>query len=185
MGPLDLSGPCGTGNWEPPESGGPANPQLAAIGKKISSSCPKPESGDRLEAERVRLFVNAPGGVPAPPYGSWWIEGTLSGRTTEQVADRYLAEGLQIQHRTGPADYLPTELEFLSFLLHHQLAARMTGAEDLERESREREQDFLRLHMRNWIPAFCRAGRAATHEPYWKAVFDAAECFVEGGVGQH
>jgi TorA maturation chaperone TorD len=134
---------------------------------------------NRIESERVRLFVNGPGGVPAAPYGSWWLEGTLEGRSTEQVLACYLREGLKVEAGTGPADYLPTEFEFLSFLLHHQRAARMTDAPDLEQQSCERESEFIETQMLSWVPRFCEAGRAATSDPFWNTLFDLVSGFIE------
>lgn len=134
---------------------------------------------DTFESERIRLFVNAPGGIPLPPYGSWWMEGTLQGESTEKVAEFYLDEGLQQAPSAGPADYLPAELEFLHFLLQHQLAAQVTGSESLERMGREREREFLERFLLPWLPAFCNEGRRATSNPIWLAVLDLLMKFVE------
>ena len=152
---------------------------LSAAGRRVQACRPAEDQRERIESERVRLFVNAPGGVPAAPYGSWWTEGTIQGKTTTQVADFYLQEGLRIEKHSGPADYLPTELEFLSSLLHHQRAALLTDAHDLERQSRGREREFLEKHLLPWIPRFCLAGRLATQEPFWKAVLDLLEGLIE------
>ena len=51
----------------------------------------------------------APGGVPAPPYGSWWMESTLEGETSREVARFYQEEGLRSETGSGPADYLPDD----------------------------------------------------------------------------
>jgi TorA maturation chaperone TorD len=132
-----------------------------------------------LESERVRLLVNAPGGVAAPPYGSWWTEGCLQGRTTAEVADFYRGEGLEPQPGSGPADFLGAELEFLHFLLQHQHAAAVTRQPELEGHSRRRERAFLEAHVLTWIPGFCAAGREATRDPVWLALFDLLQFFVE------
>jgi TorA maturation chaperone TorD len=151
------------------------NPKTAGIDEILAEG----ELAEPIESERVRLFVNGPGGVPAAPYGSWWLEGTLEGQSTQQVQACYLREGLRIEDRTGPADYLPTEFEFLSFLLHHQRAARITDSPELERQSRERELEFIQTHLLPWVPQFCQAGHAATDDPFWNTVFDLVLGFVE------
>jgi TorA maturation chaperone TorD len=135
--------------------------------------------GDRLESERVRLFVNAPEGVAAPPYGSWWTEGCLQGRTTAEVAEFYRGEGLEPQPGSGPADYLGAELEFLHFLLQHQHAAAVTRQPALESHSRLRERAFLERHVLTWVPGFCEAGRGATRDRCWLVLFDLLQAFVE------
>jgi len=132
-----------------------------------------------LESERVRLFVNAPEGVAAPPYGSWWTEGCLQGRTTSEVAEFYRHEGLEPQPGGGPADYLGAELEFLHFLLQHQHAAAVTRQPELERHSRLRERAFLDRHVLTWVPGFCKAGREATNDRVWLGLFDLLQAFVE------
>jgi len=133
----------------------------------------------RLESERVRLFVNAREGVAAPPYGSWWKEGCLQGRTTSEVAEFYRGEGLEPQPSAGPADYLGAELEFLHFLLQHQHAAVVTRQPELERHSRLRERAFLERHVLTWVPGFCAAGRTATRDRFWHGLFDLLQAFVE------
>jgi TorA maturation chaperone TorD len=136
-------------------------------------------TAESVETERVRLFVNAPEGIPLPPYGSWWMEGTLQGESTERVAEFYRQEGLQHASSAGPADYLPAELEFLHFLLQHQLAAKVTGSESLERQGREREREFLERFLLPWLPSFCAEGKRATSNPLWLALFDLLLAFVE------
>ena len=54
-----------------------------------------------------------------------------------------------------------------------------TAVGDLEQQSREREREFLEKYLLPWIPRFCLAGRLATQEPFWKAVLDLLEGFVE------
>jgi TorA maturation chaperone TorD len=137
---------------------------------------------DRVESERVRLFVNAPGGVPAPPYGSWWLDGTLAGSSTAAVEAIYADEGLRPGSGAGPADFLPTELEFVHFLLQHQIAARRTGATDLEHDARRRERRFLDDHVVRWIPPFLAAAREATADPTWIAAFDLLEHLLDDEV---
>ena len=133
---------------------------------------------DRLEAERVRLFVNAPGGVPAPPYASWWMESTLAGETSREVERFYGEEGLRGEPGAGPPDYLPALLEFLHFLLQHQVAARRTGQNVLERSGRAREREFLERFLTPWLPAFCAAAMQATREPFWRQSLALLEAFA-------
>jgi len=131
------------------------------------------------EAERVRLFVNAPGGIPLPPYGSWWIDGALMGPSSLELESFYRQEGLSSAEGSGPVDYLPAELEFLHFLLQHQLAAVLTHQDDLAGHARAREKDFLTKFLLPWVPKFCRNGKEATEDRFWLAVFDLLERFLD------
>lgn len=153
---------------------------LARCALRVRELAPVDEAGARQrESERVRLFVNAPEGVAAPPYGSWWTEGCLQGRTTAEVAEFYRAEGLEPLPGAGPADYLGAELEFVHFLLQHQHAAAVTRQPGLELHSRRRESVFLERHVLTWVPGFCAAGRGATRDPFWLGLFDLLQAFVE------
>ncbi len=125
------------------------------------------------EAERVRLLETAPGGAPVPPYGSWWLERCLQGRTTAAVAEVYRRQG--ITHGSGPADYLPAELELVQLLLRHQLAARLTGQNDLAEHAGRSEHDFLEALVLPWVPRFCGAGRRESDTPFWRCLFDLLE----------
>ena len=138
-----------------------------------------PAPSDRTETERVRMFVNAPGGIPMPPYGSWWIDGALMGPSSIELATFYHQEGLRSAEGSGPVDYLPAELEFLHFLLQHQLAAALTNQVDLVVQTREREKEFLDRFVLPWVPDFCRKGKEVTEDPFWLAVFDLLERFIK------
>ncbi len=132
----------------------------------------------RAESDRIRLFVNAPGGTPLPPFAGWWIDGTLGGRTSAEVAAVYAAEGLQVDAAAGPPDGLSCELEFLAFLLRHQLAARETGRTGLESPCRERERDFLERFLLPWIPELVRRGRIAAAGTVWRDVLEEIGALV-------
>ena len=123
------------------------------------------------EAERIRLFVNAPGGIPLPPYGSWWIDGELMGASSIALTKFYRQEGLRTASRGGPPDYLPAELEFLHFLLQHQIAALRTHQGDLVEHALWSQRQFLDRFLLSWIPRFCQKGLEVSRDPFWSAVF--------------
>ena len=125
------------------------------------------------------MFVNAPGGIPLPPYGSWWIDGELMGPSCTELANFYSQEGLRSSEGSGLVDYLPAELEFLHFLLQHQVAAFLTHQDDLVAQSRDREKEFLDRFLIPWVPRLCSKGREVTNDRFWLAVFDLLERFLE------
>lgn len=130
------------------------------------------------EAERVRLMVNAPGGIPAPPYASWWLERTLDGAAAARAAAVYREDGLDADRAAGPPDALAVQLEYLLFLLQHQRAARATNQPNLEVAARAREAEFLAEHLAPWIPAFTAAVRGATRQPEWLAAVESLEALL-------
>jgi TorA maturation chaperone TorD len=138
-----------------------------------------PPRAEGTEAERIRLFVNAPGGIPLPPYGSWWMDGKLMGPSCTALAEFYREEGLRSSEGAGPVDYLPAELEFLHFLLQHKLAATLTHQDDQVAQIQARIQEFQDRFLLPWVPELCRKGRENTKDRFWLGVFDALERFIK------
>ena len=93
-----------------------------------------------LQAEYVKLFINALPETPCPPYGSFYLEGTLMGDSTIRLRDLYASHGF---HTDEMEDHISVELEFLALL---SMASGLEGV----RES----IDFLLDHLRSWTPAF-------------------------------
>jgi TorA maturation chaperone TorD len=144
---------------------------LAAI---FAGEPPLAEAGDDLEVERVRLFVNAAGGVPAPPYASWYLDGTLGGPSTAGVLEAYAAQCLEVAPDGGqPPDHIAVELEFLHLLCRHQLAARATRDAPALAAARAAETAFLSGHFRRWVPRFAAAIRGAAPGPLFASAADA------------
>jgi len=116
------------------------------------------------EAERIGLFETGPGGVPAPPYGSWWMDGQIMGDSTAEVAAFYRREGLSPEG--GPADFLSTELEFLLLLIlngqqkPNQSTTPPTGV-------MARQAQFMDKFMLPWVLSFCIAGKKAARTEFW------------------
>jgi TorA maturation chaperone TorD len=117
-----------------------------------------------LEVAYTDLFINRLGGAPAPPYGSVYLERDerLMGKTSLHVAAAYRAEGLSLEGSGEPPDFLPTELEFLYYLVEQEEQA--LGRRDLPaaRMAVEHQASFCRTLLHPWMPAFC--GRIETDE---------------------
>ena len=90
----------------------------------------------RLQAEYVRLFINALPEVPCPPYGSFYLEGMLMGQNTVRLRKLYARYGLE---PLEAPDHVAVEMEFLAFL------------DGLPAPAEARE---LRVHLRDWLPSF-------------------------------
>jgi len=109
-----------------------------------------------LETAYTDLFINRLGGAPAPPYGSVYLERDerLMGQTTLHVAEAYRSEGLSLEGSGEPPDFLPTELEFLYYLVEQEEQA--LGRRDLAaaRRAVEHQASFCRTLLHPWIPSF-------------------------------
>lgn len=93
-----------------------------------------------LQAEYVRLFINALPEVPCPPYGSVYLENTLMGESTVRLRKLYASYGWQTDEMP---DHIAVELEFLAILA--SLGQDGPAAEDYQ---------FLLDHLHLWAPAF-------------------------------
>lgn len=88
------------------------------------------EEGDLwldLQKEYTRLFINAMPKVPAPPYGSLYLEkeGLLWGYTTVEAVKLYIEGGLKIADNFKDIpDHFAVELEFMWYLIREEIKAR-------------------------------------------------------------
>ena len=131
-----------------------------------------------LAMEQVRLFVNAPPGVAAPPYASWYLDGTLQGPSTAMVTEAYAGQCLETVVEGGaPPDFVATELEFLHFLCRHQEAARATDDVPALAAAHDAETRFLQAHFLRWVPRFARAIHHAAPGPVYACVADLLAAF--------
>jgi len=111
-----------------------------------------------LEAGFTDLFINRLGGVPAPPYGSIYLEqaGILMGASTLKVLDAYRREGLSLEGSGEPPDYLATELEFLYYLVGQEEEALQERQVETARDFSLKQRAFLSELLMPWLPVFCR-----------------------------
>ena len=116
-----------------------------------------------LEAGFTDLFINRLGGVPAPPYGSIYLEqaGILMGASTLKVLDAYRREGLSLEGSGEPPDYLATELEFLYYLVGQEEEALQQRQVEAARDFSLKQRAFVSELLSPWLPVFCRRLEAA------------------------
>jgi TorA-specific chaperone len=137
---------------------------LTNILKKLQDLGPAPDDSatlDELEAEYVRLFVSAGGGVSAPPYESCHLGGKprVMGAAAVAMGRRLAQAGLETAvDGNEPPDHLAVELEYL----YHLLAAGWAGG---DRESEAAGLDFAREVMLPWVVRFQACLAAAQPHP--------------------
>lgn len=109
-----------------------------------------------LEAAYTALFDAGLGGAVAPPYGSVYLdpEGQLMGPSTFQVANCYAEAGLRLEGTVEPADFLPTELEYLYFLVDREVQALASKDMAKARGWTRRQLQFLEQWLLPWLPKF-------------------------------
>ncbi|MBU0479540.1 MAG: molecular chaperone TorD family protein [Proteobacteria bacterium] len=128
-----------------------------------------PDPLESLQVEHTRLFINGVPGTIAPPYGSVYLpgEGTLMGKSTEEVLGFYRLKGFDLAAREDIPDYLVTELEFLSHLAE---------AGDTDGETR-----FLKRYFRPWFEIFQQRVIEEAAHPFYKVMVGLIDFFTTEG----
>ncbi len=118
----------------------------------------------KLGEAHVRLFVSAPGKVPAPPYASAYTgDGRLMGPPALAMAERLDRAGLTLDKNSNePADHLCLELEYLA-----ELVEKSAGANDSE--GLAEAASFAREEVLPWVGRFRQALAQADPPAQWTA----------------
>ena len=121
---------------------------------------PVPEATYKLSQEALAevytgLFVARMGGVPAPPYGSVYLDsGLLMGASTNRVAELYREQGLVFEDTTEPPDYLATELEYLYYLVGKEEAGFKQRDLAVAKKATKSQYEFLDQCLLPWLEPF-------------------------------
>jgi len=135
--------------------------EIAAVAGLLSQDSPLlepfPQLND-LEVDYTELFISKRGGVPAPPYGSVYLEaaGQLMGQTTLCVLRAYEGEGLSHEEGGEPPDLISTELEFLYYLVGKEMEALSLDDLVTAQTFRQKQIDFCHTLLQPWIKQFCQ-----------------------------
>jgi len=109
-----------------------------------------------FQDEYVRLFVNSPDGVAAPPYASFYSENRLFGeaaRTALAYYERFELAPSEVN--SDVPDHIVNELEFLAILCAMEQEAEDKALPSEARRLREAQADFLTGHLLGWANLFC------------------------------
>lgn len=121
------------------------------------------ESLEDLQAEHIRLFVNAYGGAPCLPYESVYSEGRVLGETAQAAAFLYAQWGVE---ETGEMpDHAAVELAFAAQLARLRLV--LEAGEDRELAEQALEA-FERDHLRVWLPVLAADLQAAAELAFYR-----------------
>ncbi len=109
-----------------------------------------------LTVDHAALFAG-PFLVPAPPYGSVYLEDKrqLMGDSTIDAQQHYRSLGLDLSSDFKEApDHICAELEFMHVLVVRGIAAIDAADHRLLVESISHQRLFLERHLGVWVPAF-------------------------------
>ncbi|HHD57471.1 MAG TPA: hypothetical protein ENK89_07340 [Desulfobulbaceae bacterium] len=110
------------------------------------------------QAEYVRLFINGPGGVAAPPYASVYINnaGILHQQGYDQALAMYCRAGLEPVDENESPDHISHELTFIGLLM--------------ELGDQQLLDTFIQDHFSKWYPAFYERLILADPIPFYKTL---------------
>ena len=137
-----------------------------------------------LQVGYTELFISKHGGVPAPPYGSVYLEEArqLMGQTTLCVLQAYEGEGLSHEEGGEPPDLISTELEFLYYLVGKEMSALAEDDLEAAHTYRQKQVDFCHTLLQPWVKEFCqRVLQVESADPLyrWSAEMLLAFCHYE------
>ncbi len=140
---------------------GDLSDEVAAAATLLSSHPPQLNAlPDLVELQTgyTELFISRLGGVPAPPYGSVYLEkeGQLMGQTTLCVLSAYEGEGLNHEEGGEPPDFIATEMEFLYFLVGKEIDALSRNDLEAAHSLRQKQVDFCHSLLQPWVYPFCQ-----------------------------
>ncbi len=109
-----------------------------------------------LQAEYVRLFINSPAGIPAPPYASIYIgnRGILHQQGHDEAMDFYKSAGLETIESSECEDHIAFELAFIGHLI--------------EDDRLDLLHEFIHEHVLKWYPKFLQRLQSARPCHFYK-----------------
>ncbi|MFZ7126591.1 MAG: TorD/DmsD family molecular chaperone [Desulfobacterales bacterium] len=154
------------------EGFGPVDAMCAALNR--------PSDFPALELDFAALFVG-PFLVPAPPYGSVYLEGVrrLMGDSTMDARAHYRAVGLDTaDHFKEPPDHIAAELEFMHVLVCQGIEAIRKNNREALLDGLKRQQTFLLKHLGAWVPDFTEKVAEYAGTGFYRHLADATRRFI-------
>jgi TorA maturation chaperone TorD len=136
---------------------------------------------DNLAVEFTKLFRGVKKGYsPPPPYESVYKEGRVMGDSSIAVKNDYRKFGLDLsqEYKGEPPDHVAFELEFMSLLCTKELESFRKGESEKVDELRNKQREFLKLHLGSWLPGFYEKLKEMATHSFYTTVASATESFV-------
>ncbi|MFQ6085122.1 MAG: molecular chaperone [Candidatus Bathyarchaeia archaeon] len=134
---------------------------------KRSGTKPREKICEELAVSHTRLFRGVkPEYSPPPPYESVYREGRVMGESTLAVQQKYRqAHAKPAGHLdTEPPDSIGLELGFMHFLCEKEAYAWRGNDNTAVSRFLNLEKEFLKGHILEWIPRFCKEARKVCKE---------------------
>ncbi len=135
----------------------------------------------RLGVDRTHLFRGLKRGYgPPPPYECVYLgEHSVMGEAAMQVKEMYSDSGYKPKlNGNEPPDYVGIELDFLRFLCDKEAEAWQADDRSKATDYRKKEYEFLRNHVVEWVPRFCKEALTHARESFYQGIARLTEGFV-------
>lgn len=135
---------------------------------------------DLLKVEFTRLFIG-PYSLPAPPYGSVYIENErkVMGDSTMDVRKRIQHFGLDIPGNFKDVpDHITVELEFIFFLIFKEIVHIQSNVPEQAQELLFHQISFHTDHLNRWIPEFTNCVIEHTGTQFYRNLATATKIFI-------
>ncbi|MCS7150112.1 MAG: molecular chaperone TorD family protein [Caldimicrobium sp.] len=134
-----------------------------------------------LQIEYTRLFLGASLEVPAPPYGSVYLEDRqIMGKTTLEVKKFFQREGLQVDDNwPHPPDHIVSELEFMGYLTLREGEDQFAGNEDIINQFFTKQKFFFNRYLYNFCLRFIQSIKTNTENAFFLALANSFESFIK------
>lgn len=137
-----------------------------------------------LEEEYNRLFAHI-GSTKCPPYETEYGFDNVFQKTEAMadIAGFYRAYELEIADtNTERADFLGTELEFMSYLAASEAYARQQIRQDHLEVCIDTQQKFVRDHLGRWTAIFAKILANSTQNEFYFQLKNLLEQFLESEI---
>lgn len=137
-----------------------------------------------LEEEYNRLFAHI-GSTKCPPYETEYGFDNVFQKTEAMadIAGFYRAYELEIANtNTERADFLGTELEFMSYLTASEAYAREQSRQEHLEVCVDTQQKFMRDHLGRWITIFAKILANSTQNGFYLQLKNLLEEFLESEI---
>ena len=153
-----------------------AAPYIHCLQAELDQNCDL----ELLRIEFTRLFIG-PYSLPAPPYGSVYIEKErkVMGDSTMDVQKRYQKFGLDIYSNFKEVpDHIAVEFEFMFFLIYKEIESILSNVPEQAQEILLHQKLFLGDHLNNWIPDFTDCVIEHTSTEFYRSLTKATRIFI-------
>ena len=142
------------------------------------------QSIDILAVEYTRLFIG-PYSLPAPPYGSIYIEKErkVMGDSTMDALKHYQDFGLKIASSLKEVpDHITIELEYIYFLIYKEIESIQFNDPEVTQAYMIEQVSFLTDHLNRWLPDFTKNIVANSSVEFYRSLANMTKMFIEEDI---